>query len=122
MTNSLFMIELKANARVWRVVHTHSIFSDYFSQAIATINTRGTKVYWASNWDTATQVPGEPNRRTAGSSETFIVLGLSPGSTYYFAVKTRDEVLNESALSNVVSATASSAALPGPPGKPVHVD
>jgi hypothetical protein len=65
-----------------------------------------------TNWDTATQVSGEPKPQTAGSSETFIVPGLSPGSTYYFAIKTRDEVLNESALSNVVSATASSAALP----------
>ncbi len=59
----------------------------------------------ASNWDAATQVTGEPSPGSAGSSESFLVGGLSSGSTYFFALKTADEVPNLSALSNVASAT-----------------
>ncbi|MEA2029987.1 MAG: hypothetical protein U9N55_00090, partial [candidate division Zixibacteria bacterium] len=57
------------------------------------------------NWNSATQADGEPNPQTAGSNETFIVEGLNPGTTYYFAIKTADEVSNWSGLSNVVSTT-----------------
>jgi len=57
------------------------------------------------NWNFATQCSGEPHPQPAGSSESFTVTGLSSGSTYYFALKTADEVLNWSALSNVPSGT-----------------
>jgi len=57
-----------------------------------------------SNWSSATQVSGEPNPQTAGSSENFTVTGLSPSTMYYFAIKTADEVPNWSGLSSVVSA------------------
>jgi hypothetical protein len=39
----------------------------------------------------------------AGSSETLTVTGLSPDTTYYFAMKTADEVPNWSGLSNVAN-------------------
>jgi len=53
------------------------------------------------NWASATQVTGEPIPKSAGSAETFTVTGLQNGTTYYFAIKTADEVPNWSALSNV---------------------
>ena len=59
------------------------------------------------NWASATQATGEPSPQVAGSAESFTVTGLSPATTYYFAVKTSDEVPNESAISNVPSAATS---------------
>lgn len=46
--------------------------------------------------------------QTAGNSESFIVSGLIPGQTYYFAIKTQDEIPNTSGLSNSPNAIASS--------------
>ncbi|MCK4302224.1 MAG: fibronectin type III domain-containing protein, partial [candidate division Zixibacteria bacterium] len=57
-----------------------------------------------AGWDAATQATGEPAPQAAGAQETFAVGGLQSETTYYFAVKTADEVPNWSALSNVVSA------------------
>lgn len=53
-----------------------------------------------AEWNAATQVVGEPAPKSAGSTETFEVTGLSSGATYYFALKTADEVPNWSDLSN----------------------
>lgn len=39
----------------------------------------------------------------AGTPETLYVFGMHPDTTYYFALKTQDEVPNTSALSNVTS-------------------
>ena len=55
-----------------------------------------------SNWDQATQVTGEPAPQVAGSAESFDVTGLDPGTVYYFAIKTADEVSNWSPISNVI--------------------
>jgi hypothetical protein len=57
------------------------------------------------NWDQATQAEGEPTPQIAGSDETFTISDLLPNTTYYFALKTSDEVPNWSALSNVVAVT-----------------
>ncbi len=57
-----------------------------------------------ANWDGAVQVDNEPGPQTAGSNESFTVGGLNPDTTYYFAIKTADEVPNWSGLSNVGSA------------------
>jgi len=62
-----------------------------------------------ANWEFATQVTGEPSPSVATTGETFTVTGLSDNTTYYFAIKSRDEVPNISALSNVVSAATPSA-------------
>jgi outer membrane protein assembly factor BamB len=56
-----------------------------------------------TNWESAIQVSGVSAPKPAGSTETFVVMGLSSGTTYYFALKTADEVLNWSGLSNVVN-------------------
>lgn len=57
------------------------------------------------NWDAAIQATGEPGPQPAGQPESFIVSALSQGTTYYFAIRTADEVPNWSGLSNVASGT-----------------
>lgn len=52
-----------------------------------------------SNWDSATQVTGEPVPSVAGTTEIFTVNGLSKGYIY-FAIKAIDEAGNTSVLSN----------------------
>ncbi len=58
-----------------------------------------------ASWGGASPAAGEPTPKVAGSSETFTVTGLAANTTYYFAIKSRDEVPNWSALSNVASGT-----------------
>jgi formylglycine-generating enzyme required for sulfatase activity len=58
-----------------------------------------------TDWEAAAQVSDEPPPAPRGSVETFDVANLSPGATYYFALKTADATPNWSALSNVASAT-----------------
>jgi len=53
------------------------------------------------NWDLAVEIDGEPTPQSASSSESMIVSGLEESTTYYFAVKSKDEAGNESDLSNV---------------------
>ncbi|PIT92873.1 MAG: hypothetical protein COU08_00115 [Candidatus Harrisonbacteria bacterium CG10_big_fil_rev_8_21_14_0_10_42_17] len=53
------------------------------------------------NFDSATTVTGEPTPSVAGTSESKVVSGLSAETTYYFALKTSDEVPNISDISNV---------------------
>jgi hypothetical protein len=50
-------------------------------------------------WAAANDVSGEPTPGPAGSAESMTVSGLTPGQTYYFAIKTQDEVPNTSGLS-----------------------
>ena len=52
------------------------------------------------NWATALQVTGEPVPKVAGTVQTMDVRGLTANQTYYFAMKTADEVPNWSAMSN----------------------
>lgn len=58
-----------------------------------------------SNWASASEAANEPTPQIASSSETMTVLGLNESTTYYFAIKTKDEADNESDLSNVVDGT-----------------
>jgi len=62
-----------------------------------------------TSWASMTQVTGEPAPRAAGSSESFTVTGLSPNTLYYFRLKTADEALNWSGLSNQASGRTSPA-------------
>lgn len=66
----------------------------------------------AANFASASQASGEPSPKVAGSAETFTVSGLSAATTYYFALKTADEVPNWSGLSNVVSGATSTETVP----------
>lgn len=59
-----------------------------------------------AEWTTASQASDEPSPGPAGSTESWTLTGLTAGSSYYFALKTVDEVPNWSGLSNSPSATA----------------
>ncbi|MGE5416996.1 MAG: putative Ig domain-containing protein [Acidobacteriota bacterium] len=58
-----------------------------------------------TNWAQATQGTGEPVPQVAGTSQSMTIAGLTAGQTYYFAIKTADEVPNVSTLSNCASTT-----------------
>lgn len=64
----------------------------------------------ANTFAQGTAVAGVPSPQPAGSMETFTVNSLQPSTTYFFGLKTSDESLNTSAISNVVAKTTSSAA------------
>jgi phosphodiesterase/alkaline phosphatase D-like protein len=71
-----------------------------------------TSAITSANWASATQVTGETAPKVAGSAETFTVSGLSPSTTYYFAIETADEVPNWSTLSNVANKATSAETTP----------
>jgi hypothetical protein len=54
------------------------------------------------NWNSANIVTGLPAPLVHGTRQTTIVTGLSRDTTYYFAIRTRDDVGNWSGVSNVV--------------------
>ena len=70
-----------------------------------------------SNWASATQVTGEPAPAAAGTNQNMVVSGLSSSTTYYFAIKTADEVPNWSAISNSPSGTTTAPRI-RPPRRP----
>lgn len=53
------------------------------------------------SWNNADLVFDEPTPQAAGSDEIFTIEGL-PGGDYYFAIRARDDVNHESAISNTV--------------------
>lgn len=55
-----------------------------------------------ASFNAATQVTTEPAPTGPGSTQSFVMLSMTPGTKYYVAIKTRDEVNNWSALSNVL--------------------
>jgi hypothetical protein len=56
-----------------------------------------------ANWDSAVQVLGEPVPSPGGSSEQFAIgMQLQFNTTYFFAIKTADDVPNWSGISNIV--------------------
>src|SRR5262249_28331283 len=63
-----------------------------------------------ANFDAATVVFGVPVPATAGTPEHVNVAGLAEGVTYWFAVRSWDDVGNASGLSNVPSVTTPSSA------------
>lgn len=52
------------------------------------------------DFNSAAQAEDEPTPQVASSAETFTLPGLTPGTTYFFALKTTDEAGNTSGLSN----------------------
>ena len=68
-----------------------------------------------AQFNAATQVTGAPAPQVAGTNQSMTVTGLTPGQTYYFAMKTQDEVPNTSALSNNPSAVAKLVSANNPP-------
>lgn len=53
------------------------------------------------NWATRTQVIGEPAPANSGTQQNMLIRGLSPKTTYYFAIKTKDSCGVWSILSNL---------------------
>ena len=66
---------------------------------------RSTSVITAANFDAAVQLIDLPVPGPPGTAELFRATHLSARTTYYFAIKTADEVLNWSAISNVTTTT-----------------
>jgi type II secretory pathway pseudopilin PulG len=64
-----------------------------------------TSTITSGNWASATPVSGEPTPSASGSTESFNLSGLTYSTTYYFALKTYDEVPNESNISNIATGT-----------------
>ncbi len=58
-----------------------------------------------ANFAAATALSPLPSPSLPGQLQTFVVLGLTPGTTYYFALRTRDEANNWSSTSNSPLAT-----------------
>jgi hypothetical protein len=56
----------------------------------------------AANWDAAAAVDGLPAPAASGTAQSVVVRGLTPGATYYFALRARDDAGNWSEVSNVV--------------------
>ncbi len=59
----------------------------------------------AANFSSATPVSPQPVPAAAGTSQSYVMMGLANGTTYYVALRARDEVNNWSGLSNVLNAT-----------------
>jgi hypothetical protein len=62
-----------------------------------------TSAITAANFASATRWAAMPAPAAPGSRQSVTVTGLTPATTYYFALKTADEVPNWSGLSNVIS-------------------
>ncbi|MDD5688243.1 MAG: carbohydrate-binding protein [Elusimicrobia bacterium] len=58
-----------------------------------------------ANWDSATKIQDTPAAQEVANEERFTVVGLSPSTKYYFAIKTADEVPNWSVVSNSPNGT-----------------
>ncbi len=62
-------------------------------------------------WDAAVRAQGVPPPDSAGTMESFTVEALETGQTYFFALKTADQVPNWSGLSNMATAAVASFSL-----------
>lgn len=62
-----------------------------------------------NNFNSAIECTGEPLPSNPGQTDSFTVMNLSPGTHYYFALKTADEDSNWSSISNVPSCTTQTA-------------
>ena len=61
-----------------------------------------TSAITASNWGSASLISGPPSPLPAGTRQSFVVRGLTRGTTYYFAIKATDDASNVAPISNVV--------------------
>jgi phosphodiesterase/alkaline phosphatase D-like protein len=76
-----------------------------------------TSAITGSNFNNATRWAGTPTPAAAGTRQSVTVTGLTPNTTYYFAIKTADEVPNWAGISNILSQATLPAAdivRPGP--------
>ena len=59
----------------------------------------------ATNFGSATRWTSMPAPGAPGTRQSVSVTGLQPSTTYYFAIKTADEIPNWSGISNIISQT-----------------
>jgi hypothetical protein len=59
------------------------------------------------NWESAASFQNTPKPLVAGSQQSVIIIGLSPLTQYYIAIRSLDEQENISGISNLVTATTS---------------
>jgi Fibronectin type III domain len=72
----------------------------------------------SANFGSATPVSPQPVPVAGGQTQSYVALGLTPGTGYYFALRARDEAGNWSGVSNVPSGVT-----PGPdvtPPSPIN--
>ncbi len=62
-----------------------------------------------ANFAAAQSATGAPVPLAAGTTQSMLVSGLTPGTTYWFALKTTDEASNWSGVSNIVQWTTPTA-------------
>jgi formylglycine-generating enzyme required for sulfatase activity len=74
-----------------------------------------------TDWSRMERVDEEPDPAPSGRQEAFVVQGLSPGTTYYFKMKVRDDAGNWSGVSNVATGTTAGGADVTPPAKVVDL-
>jgi hypothetical protein len=77
---------------------TGTCTSYYIRYALSQIST-------PADWVAAVDATGEPAPSAPGTPESFTVNGLSPGTTYWFALKAEDDVGKLSDISNSPSGT-----------------
>ncbi|NOT34806.1 MAG: DUF1565 domain-containing protein [Candidatus Eisenbacteria bacterium] len=70
----------------------------------------------SGNFDSATPVASAPVPLASGGVQTYVMLSLTPGTTYYFALKTRDDAGNWSPVSNIANALTLSGDTRAPAG------
>ena len=68
----------------------------------------------ASNFAGATAVSPQPSPLPYGSAQSYLVQGLTPGVTYFFAIRARDDAGNWSSISNVRQAQTTAADVRAP--------
>ena len=69
----------------------------------------------AANFSTATRFTSITTPSLAGATDSCTITGLTPSTTYWFAIKTADEVPNWSTVSNIVTVTLPAAPDVSPP-------
>jgi hypothetical protein len=60
-----------------------------------------------ANWNSYKKYHNSPVPQIAGTTQSIIIIGLSPSTQYYFAIRAIDEQNNISSISNVVTGTTS---------------
>ncbi|MFH0894911.1 MAG: S8 family serine peptidase [Bacteroidota bacterium] len=97
----------KSTALSWTAVG-----DDNLTGTAATYDIRySSSLITADNFSQASTVSGAPSPKQSGQQETMTVQGLSPNTTYYFAMKVLDESGNTSGISNVISAETGNATI-----------
>ena len=66
----------------------------------------------SSTWDSLLYTQATTTPQVASSTEIYEITGLDEDTTYYFAIKTSDEIPNESGLSNIASTTTANETAP----------